>query len=113
MTRRPLKVTVWWDDAADRHETCDWDGTFETALKIAEKVTPYRDRETTANLGLVTAEWVYLASDYDHEDGELSKWSVIPLGWVTKIAIANGRVLFTREQAVLKPKKPKAPLKKE
>lgn len=95
--RRPLHVIVTWNDAADRQETCSWDGTFETARRIPESVKPYLGREATGFLGYVDSEWLYLASDYDAPDGELGKWAVVPVGWITKVVMASGRVLYSRE----------------
>lgn len=96
MAKRPLHVIITWDDAADRNVTCEWDGTFETAARIPEIVHPYLGREASGFLGFINEAWVYIASDWDAADQEMGKWAVIPLGWVSKITTANGRVLFSQ-----------------
>lgn len=96
MSRAPLHVIVTWDDACDRAVHAVWDGTFETAARIAEVAPLYYERQTTGFLVLVDAEALWLAHDYDREESEVSNFTVIPLGWVTKVA-AGRRVLYRRE----------------
>lgn len=95
--KHPLSVIITWDDAADRyHETCTWEWSFETLRRVPETVKPYLGRQSVGYLGFVDESWVYIASDWDAADKELGKWAVIPLGWVSSIRTAKGRVLYER-----------------
>lgn len=92
--RRPLEIVVTWDDACARHTEAAWDGTFDTLAKIPGLAPLYHGRQSIGWLTFVNEEALWLASDYDAEEGLVSSFSVIPLGWVTRIRTTKGVVLF-------------------
>lgn len=96
MRRHPLQIVATWDDACTRTATVEWDGTFETAKKVAEVESLYRGRQTVGFLIYVNAEAVWLAHDYDEHENQVGNLTIIPLGWVTKITSARGTVLYRR-----------------
>jgi len=95
----PLKVVVTWDDACSRPYGASWDGTFETAAKIAEVAPLYVGRQTIGWLVLVDERALWLAHDYDAEEngGEVSSFAVIPIGWITSIKTLRGKTIYERD----------------
>lgn len=92
----PLKVVVTWDDACARHTEGAWDGTLDTAAKIPALAPLYHGRQSMGWLTYWNEAAVWLASDYDAEEGLVSTFSVIPLGWVTKIKTHKGKIIYER-----------------
>lgn len=103
--RDPLNCTVTWDDACNRAEDgIAWDGAFETAAKIAIVAPLYKGRQTAGFLVYINEEALWLAHDYDRDEGQVGHLTVIPLGWVVEVRTSR-RVLYSREHAVLNAKK--------
>lgn len=93
--RDPLNVVVTWDDACDRNLTCGWDGTIDAVAKLAETAPLYKNRQTVGFLVYVNEEALWLAHDYDRDEGEVGKLVIIPLGWIVDVR-SGRRVLFHR-----------------
>jgi hypothetical protein len=94
--RGPLNCIVTWDDACNRQvDGLHWNGTIESAMKIAEAAPLYKGRQTAGFLVYINEEALWLAHDYDEEEDQVGNLTVVPLGWIAEVRTAR-RVLYKR-----------------
>ena len=86
-----MLVVVKWDDPKSTHDSY----MLEDVVR-GKGAGLQRNRQTTGYLCYINDEYLELYSDYDEEDAEVGGGTAIILSLISRIRIANGKILFTR-----------------
>lgn len=97
--KHPLEVKVTWVDAvSDTTATAMWEWTPDGIEKVGLEADLTYGRITMGWLGYVNDEKLVLWHDHDDADDSLGNATIIPIGWITKVQIVRGKILYTKEQ---------------